>query len=109
MEKHESFIEEIVVRRARKNRFLCTAPDVIDFVVRYTSRDEQTNQLIADEGFKTLEPQHLSRLYESFTFIDDLRQNDVVYTNEIYPCFLISDEEFAGLTSLIVTAATEQV
>lgn len=109
MEKYESFIEKIVAKSDRKNRFLCTAPDVIDFVMNYTTRDEETRELTISDSFSELTTKQLARLNESFNFIDDLRQNHEEYANEIYPCFLISDEEFAGLVRVITNAATEQV
>lgn len=109
MGNYESFIEKIIEKSDRKNRFLCTAPDVIDFVMQYTSRDQKTRELAVNNSFQDLPKKQLERYYESFTFIEDLRQNDVDYANEIYPCFLISDEEFVELTNLIATAATEQV
>ena len=40
MEQSEKSIQKFFENRERKNRFLCTAPDVIDFVMTYTSRDE---------------------------------------------------------------------
>ena len=109
MEQSEKSLQKFFENRERKNRFLCTAPDVVDFVMTYTSRDETSRELLVDETFQSLPLKQIQRLQDSFSFIDDLRQTHDDYEDVVSQCFLISDEEFVNLKSMISDAVIEQV
>lgn len=109
METSEKSIKKFEESRDRKNRFLCTAPDVIDFVMTYTSRDEETRELSVDDSFNGLSPKQLQRLHDSFDYIDDLRQMHEDYEDVVDQCFLISNEEFVSLKFKISEAVINQV